>query len=88
MFICSVIQHVKIGDLSMHSFGGVLIGDDGLGEEVAMDVDSEEPLPHGSEAMDGTMPVLSKSEERALARDSTASFSGKCLKLSRKACLQ
>lgn len=42
--------------------------------EDSMDVDEDTRLPDGTE---GTgMPVLSKAEERTLARESTASFAG------------
>lgn len=71
MFIVSVVQHIKIGDLSQ---AGVSLSGDDTGLNV-MDVDDEH-LPEGTEP--GVMPRLSRSEERSLVRDSTASFAGEC----------
>lgn len=69
MFIVSTVQHIKLGDLSIHQSGAPLVDDAGL-----MDVDDDPTqLPAGVEA---GMPTLSKSEERALARDNTAGFAG------------
>ncbi|KAL6304169.1 ARM repeat-containing protein [Sparassis latifolia] len=72
MFISSVVQHIKIADLSLQQ-AGVPLSSDAPAEEM-MDVDMENlvQLPEGIEA--GTTPVLSKQDERALARDSTALF--------------
>ena len=71
MFIASVVQHMKIGDLSMQQGGAPLSGDT---VEDSMDVDDAE----GSRLPDGTEPGpetrLSREEERTLARESTASF--------------
>ncbi|KIK71342.1 hypothetical protein GYMLUDRAFT_33493 [Collybiopsis luxurians FD-317 M1] len=67
MFIVAVVQHIKIGDLSIHQSGAPLTDDVG-----PMNIDDDPTqLPAGVEA---GMPTLSKSEERALVRDSTASF--------------
>lgn len=69
------MQHVKLGDLSIHAQStGLLATDDGPSGGVYMDVDGEpDQLPDGTE---GLFPVLSKDEERTLARDSTAGFAG------------
>ncbi|KAL1690120.1 hypothetical protein GGG16DRAFT_125867 [Schizophyllum commune] len=71
LFIVSVVQHIKIGDLSGQHSGSVnpLVGDgpaDGM-----MDVDIVE-LPEGTEP--GDTPSFSLEEERSLVRDSTANF--------------
>lgn len=71
MFIVSAIQHVKIGDISMHQSGVPLT--DGIPDEERMQVDSDTRLPDGIE--DGAS-VLSRADERALARESTAAFAG------------
>lgn len=69
MFIVSTVQHIKLGDLSIHQSGAPLVDDAG-----PMDVDDDPTqLPAGVEA---GMPTLSKSEERALVRDNTAGFAG------------
>ncbi|KAI0067754.1 hypothetical protein BV25DRAFT_1834775 [Artomyces pyxidatus] len=70
MFIASVMQNIKIGDLSSTA-SGLSLSDDTPSEEV-MDVDDETPLPHGTEI--GYAPALSRDEERMLVRESTASF--------------
>lgn len=74
MFIVSVVQHMKIGDLSIQQ-GGVPLA--GTPAEEMMDVDGQDNtlLPSGT----GETPVLSREEERALARDSTAGFAGELL---------
>ena len=72
MFIVSAIQHVKLGDLSMHQSGVPLT--DEIPDDDAMNVDDDMRFPDGAE---GSMPVLSRADERALARDSTAGFAGK-----------
>lgn len=70
MFICSAIQHIRIGDISAHfKTPGVLTADDGPSE--VMDVNENDRLPDGSE---GVFPVLSREEEFALSKDSTAGF--------------
>ncbi|KAL1709113.1 hypothetical protein EV121DRAFT_267575 [Schizophyllum commune] len=71
LFIVSVVQHIKIGDLSGQLSGSVnpLVGDgpaDGM-----MDVDAVE-IPEGTEP--GDTPSFSREEERSLVRDSTANF--------------
>ena len=74
MFICAAIQHIKVGDLSIHAGSGSFAD-----EGAAMDIDSgdsELPLGHDGDATSG-LPVYSKEEERALTRDSTAGFAGK-----------
>ncbi|KAJ3576133.1 hypothetical protein NP233_g629 [Leucocoprinus birnbaumii] len=71
MFITGIAQSIKIGDLSIHQTGVALSGD--VPPEEVMDVDDDnERLPEGTEM--GTMPRLSRQEERSLARDSTAAF--------------
>ncbi|EJD04282.1 uncharacterized protein FOMMEDRAFT_167503 [Fomitiporia mediterranea MF3/22] len=73
LFICSALQHVRVGDLSIHAqSAGIIVSDDGPSDEMSMDVEGESSrLPDGTE---GFFPVLSKEEERTLARDSTAGF--------------
>ncbi|OBZ79732.1 Proteasome activator complex subunit 4A [Grifola frondosa] len=72
MFITAVAQHIKIADMSMHQ-AGVSLSSDAPAEEM-MDVDSNNGvhLPDGTDV--GGAPVLSREEERALARESTAGF--------------
>ncbi|KAH8835430.1 hypothetical protein DL96DRAFT_1675460 [Flagelloscypha sp. PMI_526] len=68
MFIVAVVQHIKLGDLS--SLPSMAMSEELLGHD---DLESEDEPPHfpiGSEAF----PVLSRDEERSLARDNTASF--------------
>ncbi|KAJ8084329.1 Proteasome activator BLM10 [Marasmius tenuissimus] len=68
MFIVGVVQNIRVGDLSIHQ-SGVPITEDGIGQ---MDVDQDNTqLPSGTES---GMPALSKEDERALVRDSTAVF--------------
>ena len=74
MFIVSVVQHMKIGDLSIQQ-GGVPLSS--TPAEEMMDVDtqpSDTHLPDGTEP--GESPTLSREEERTLARESTAGFAG------------
>jgi len=73
MFIVAAIQHIKIGDLSIHQ-SGMPLSSDAPSEEM-MDVDHDYSLPGGTEM--GDTPVLSKDDERALVRDSTAGFAGR-----------
>ncbi|KAI8995384.1 ARM repeat-containing protein [Trametes punicea] len=72
MFITSVVQHIKIADVSMHQVG-VELSSDAPAEDV-MDVDpaNSQQLPSGVDAPG--MPTLSRDEERALARESTAAW--------------
>ncbi|KAH8100456.1 ARM repeat-containing protein [Cristinia sonorae] len=71
MFIIAVSQHIKIGDLSMQQ-GGVPMSDDAPPDEL-MEVDDDEArLPVGTEM--GFAATLSREEERALTRESTAAF--------------
>lgn len=74
MFIVSVVQHIKIGDLSIQQ-GGVPLSS--AHAEGMMEVDSHDDtrLPDGTDV--GEAPTLSREEERTLARDSTAGFAGK-----------
>ncbi len=76
MFIVAAVQHMKLGDLSIHQ-SGVPLTDD----IVAMDIDEDDStqLPAGTEA---GMPALSRADERALVRDSTAAFAGKLIAFS------
>lgn len=72
-FIVSVIQHVKIGDISMHQSGFALSGD--APSEDLMEPDNDETrLPEGF----GMSPfvALSREEENALVRESTSGFAG------------
>ncbi|PAV21860.1 ARM repeat-containing [Pyrrhoderma noxium] len=70
MFICSAIQHIRIEDISMHfRASGALTADSGPWEN--MDIVNSEHLPDGTE---GIFPVLSREEELALSKDSTAGF--------------
>lgn len=73
MFIVSVVQHMKIGDLSIQQ-GGMPLSSTPAEEMMDIDGDDGSRLPSGT----GETPILSREEERALARDSTASFAGKC----------
>lgn len=67
------MQHIRIGDLSIHSSTTTLGTDDSM-----MNVDEDEyHLPSGVEPEDGSTPMLSRSEERTLARESTSAFAGK-----------
>jgi proteasome activator subunit 4 len=72
MFITSIVQAgIKIGDLTRHA--GLALGSDAPGDEI-MAVDEE-----GITIPEGTEPGghrLSREEERALVRDSTAGFAG------------
>ena len=71
MFICAAVQHLKIGDLSVHvQASNILVSDAPSGAE-PMDVDAEGHVPEG---VDGRSPSLA--EERSIARDSTAGFAG------------
>ena len=65
MCIVSVIQHIKIGDLSQSSMSFSRDEPDDAMDEV-------DYLPEGTEL--GAAPRLSRSEERSLVRDSTASY--------------
>ncbi|KAG6820769.1 hypothetical protein H0H93_012033 [Arthromyces matolae] len=66
VFIFSVVQHIKIADLTK-SASGITYGPDDT--DVAMDND----LDIG-EGNDTVIPALSKEESRSLVRDTTASF--------------
>ncbi len=70
MFISSVVQYIKIADVSMHQVG-VDLTSDAPAEDV-MDVDDEAQFPSGVDTPG--MPTLSREEEHALARESTAGF--------------
>ena len=70
MFIVSVVQHMKIGDLSIQQGGKPLSSTPA--EMMEIDGHDDSQLPSGS----GETPVLSREEERALVRDSTAGFAG------------
>ena len=74
MFIVCVVQRIKVGDLSIQQGGVPLSSADA---EDMMDIDNKGDntrLPDGTEV--GEASTLSKEEERALARDSTAGFAG------------
>ncbi|KAJ7071512.1 hypothetical protein C8F01DRAFT_1110832 [Mycena amicta] len=66
-FIVAAIQHIRIGDLSTQTTGSTF--DE---EMMAVDGTDSTPFPSGTEL--GDTPMLSKDEERALVRDSTANF--------------
>jgi proteasome activator subunit 4 len=70
MFIVSVIQHIKIGDLSQ---SGLSFSADGPGDDM-LDIDDVDHIPDGTDL--GDTPRLSRAEERSLVRDSTAGFAG------------
>ena len=72
MFITAIVQTgIKIGDLTRHT--GLALASDAPGDEM-MAVDEEDiPIPEGTEPGGHR---LSKEEERALVRDSTAGFAG------------
>jgi proteasome activator subunit 4 len=73
MFIVSAIQHIKIGDLSIHQSGLPLSDDTPPGELMHVDKDITQ-LPGGTDI--GEMPRLSLDEERLLVRESTSGFAG------------
>ena len=75
MFISSVVQYVRIGDVSMHSAGVPLTDDAAVGELMDVDQTAESQLP--DRAVEAGVPLLSKEEERAAARESTTAFAGK-----------
>ena len=70
MFIVSVTQHIKLGDMSMHH--GAPLSDDIPADEL-MDVDDRNRLPDGTE----DPAALSREDERALTRETTAGFAGR-----------
>ncbi|KAG1755009.1 uncharacterized protein EDB91DRAFT_1096702 [Suillus paluster] len=71
LFIVSAIQHVKVGDLSMHHSGFALSGD-APGEDL-MEVDTGDAhIPEGVEM--SPFVSLGRQEERTLVRESTAGF--------------
>ena len=76
MFICSAVQHIKIGDLSMHAATSTSFISSDVG---SMDIDaSETQLPSGIEESQAIAQgsAYSREEERTLARESTAGFAG------------
>jgi proteasome activator subunit 4 len=75
-FIIAAVRHVKIGDLSNQP--GLSLAGDAPPDAVTV-IDSESTVPVGNEM--GYASVLSKSEERALVRDSTAGFAGDSFQL-------
>ncbi|KAF9535499.1 hypothetical protein CPB83DRAFT_841859 [Crepidotus variabilis] len=78
MFIVSVVQHIKIGDLSQ---AGMSFSGDEPPDE-SMDYEDTDHLPEGTDL--GALPRLSKAEERALVRDSTAGFADWVVSLFRR----
>ncbi|KAG6889358.1 hypothetical protein C0995_001423 [Termitomyces sp. Mi166 len=66
MFIVSVVQHIKLGDLTKSSSGISYFSDD-----TNAIMDNVFDVRQGA---DTDMPALSKEEARSLVRDSTASF--------------
>ncbi|KIK95621.1 hypothetical protein PAXRUDRAFT_826811 [Paxillus rubicundulus Ve08.2h10] len=80
-FIVSVIQHVKVSDISMHHSGYALSGD-APGEDL-MEVDREgAQFPYGVET--SPFVALSREEERTLVRESTAGFADWVMSLFRR----
>ena len=71
MFIASLVQHMKIGDLSMQQ-GGVPLSSETAEEMMEIDTGEGDRLPDGTEGGE----KLSREEERTLARESTAGFAG------------
>ena len=73
MFIAAIVQAgIKIGDLTHHV--GLPLASDAPGDEM-MAVDEEDiTIPEGTEPGG---PTLSREDERALVRDSTAGFAGR-----------
>ncbi|KAJ6519492.1 hypothetical protein C8R45DRAFT_852433 [Mycena sanguinolenta] len=71
-FIVAAIQHVRVGDLSMHT-SALPAYDEEMMDVDGMNVDPDAaPFPTGTEL--GDTPMLSREEERTLVRDSTAGF--------------
>lgn len=79
MFIVSAVQLVKIGDLSMEQSGLPLSSDAPAEDIVDVDEDEQVRMPDGTETV---AQVLSRDEERVLARESTAAFAGQYESLS------
>lgn len=69
MFIVSVVQHIKIADLS--NLPSNMSSNDSSGNE-SMDLDEATPDA-------GDVLILSRDDERSLARDATAGFAGMLL---------
>ncbi|KAF8898414.1 hypothetical protein BD779DRAFT_1607229 [Infundibulicybe gibba] len=65
MFIVAVVQHMKIGDLTLYPSGLIPSSGDSV---------MEFELPPGSETGRSQSPVLSREDEISLVRDSTAGF--------------
>lgn len=74
MFIASVVQHMKIGDLSMQQ-GGFALSSRAAEDMMEVEPNEGHRLPDGTE---GDV-KLSREEERTLARESTAGFAGKSI---------
>ncbi|KAI0728586.1 ARM repeat-containing protein [Fomitopsis betulina] len=72
MFVSSVVQYIRIGDVSMHSSGVPLTDDATAGEMIDVDHTVVEHLP--DHAVEAGASVMSKEEERAAARESTTAF--------------
>ncbi|TFY56124.1 hypothetical protein EVJ58_g7830 [Rhodofomes roseus] len=72
MFISSVVQYIRIGDVSMHSAGVPLTDDATAGEMIDIDEAADSQLP--DRAVGAGAPVMNKEEERAAARESTTAF--------------
>src|SRR5438105_1153393 len=71
MFIISVVQHMKLGDLSSLQSGAPFTDDILADNEMRVDAEFPQGTEHG-------MPALSLDEERTLVRDSTSGFAGEC----------
>lgn len=73
MFITSIVQAgIKIGDLTQHA--GLALASDAPGDEMMATDEEDITIPEGTEP--GGV-ALSREEERALVRDSTAGFAGR-----------
>ncbi|KAL0950801.1 hypothetical protein HGRIS_007566 [Hohenbuehelia grisea] len=71
MFIVVVVQHLRLGDVSLHPTGLPL--DSEAPGDVMMEIDNDDTrLPDGVDI--GDTPRLNREDERALTRDGTASF--------------
>ncbi|PCH33382.1 hypothetical protein WOLCODRAFT_21973 [Wolfiporia cocos MD-104 SS10] len=82
MCIASIVQYIKIGDISMQQGGAPLTSDAPAEELMEVDGDNDVRLPDGTEI--GSVPVLSREEERALAKESTAGFTDWVISLFRR----
>jgi proteasome activator subunit 4 len=66
MFIVAAVQHIKVGDLTLHPSGFSESSDD-----------EDEMMDEEEDFIQSETPRLSRADERSLARDSTSGFAGK-----------